>query len=187
MKFTERREFTYDSEVFKKMDVQTALKIHAEFVRKGSPIPQPKFFEVSRQPGEIDPLWHTPTGPRTTFTRELAVPAIVQFDKLDWRVTLMGRQPRQTARAWLANLILQELDYFPVPGDLVFWGGYRFGIISLEFEPNSYWGQTNVWLGIIAKMAIVADGDASPAVDPSKALPAEVSASKARPKVAREA
>lgn len=183
MKFSERREFHYDSEVFKKCDVQTALKIHAEFVRKSSPNPAPRFFEVARDAASIDPLWHTPVGARTTFTRDVPVPSIVQFDKLDWRVTLLGRQPRQTARVWMANLILQELDYFPTPGDLVYWSGYRLGIVSLEFEPNSYWGQTGVWLGIIAKLAIVPEGDASPIINPAVPAPAEVASSRARPKI----
>jgi hypothetical protein len=181
MTFTERREFLYDSTVFKRNDTQTALRIHDEYIRKHSGVPNPRFYEVDRQSAVIDPLWLQPVGARAQFTRVLDVPALVQFDKLNWAMVRQGRIPQQRVRFWTSNLTLQGLDYFPLQGDLVYWNGYRAEITSIEFEPNSYWQQTNVWLGIVYVAQIVPDGDSRPLGDPSTPAESEISPAAPRP------
>lgn len=186
MRYLERKEFLYDSEVFKRYDTQNALKIHAEYVRVSSPIPYPKFYEVDRNSARVDDLWHMPLTERTGFTRVLDVPAIATFMKPDWRLTKLGLRPMQRFSFWLANLHLQalditskeeekpiRLDYFPQRGDLIFYTGYRLMIINSAPDPKAYWAQTNVWLGISCEACIVPDGDARPIPDLSKAAPAE--------------
>src|SRR5208283_4306912 len=156
MKYAERKEFLYDSEVFLRKDTQTALQIHAEYVRVSSPIPYPKFFEVDRSTTKMDFLWHMPPTERTTFSRTLDVPAIATFEKPDWRMTKLGLKPTQRFKFWLANLHLHpldtvtknvpksiHLDYFPLRGDLIYYIGYRLMIINVVLEPKAYWAQTN--------------------------------------------
>jgi hypothetical protein len=167
MKYTDRREFLYDSDIFKRQDVQIALKIHDEYVRRHSGKPYPKFFEVDRQVQSIDPLWHAPVAGHTQFSRTLDVPSIVQFEKLQWNLLRQGRIPQQKLKFWVGNLTLKELNYFPLQGDLIYHNGYRLEITHVEFEPNSYWQQTQVWLGIIYVAQIVPEGDARPTVNPS--------------------
>lgn len=175
MRFTERREFLYDPEVFKRLDVQTALKIHDEAVRKHAGKPWPKFFEVDRSAATVDPLWLQPTTERTKFLRTLDVPCIVQFEKKKWDMTRQGRPAQQRVKFWTSHKALHELDYFPIQGDLIYWDGYRLEITHVEFEPNAYWQQTNVWLGIIYGAQIVPQGDAKELANPQQAAPVELS------------
>lgn len=173
MKFHERKEFHYDPELFKANDTQRALLIHQEYLEKHASKPRPKFLEASQSVADIDPLWHVSTSDRTIISRELDIPAIVKFEKLQWRLTRLGRIPQQNLRFWLANLTLQKFDYFPTAGDQVYWNGYRLGITGIDFEPRSYWQQTNVWLGLIAVAAIIPEGDARPSINPGKVVSAE--------------
>lgn len=165
MKFNDRKDFLYEPDVFKRADVQTALKIHHEYVRKMSGRPYPKFYEVDMSAETVDPVWLSPKGGNYKFTRALDVPAIVTFDKLNYSLARTSRSARQRRRFWCSNLQLAELDYFPMPGDRIFHGGYRHEIVAVEFEPNSFWQQTNVWLGIIFSAEIVPDGDGAPQVN----------------------
>jgi hypothetical protein len=174
MKFTDRREFLYDPDVFKRSDTQTALRIHDEYIRRHAGKPYARFYEVDRQNTAIDPLWNQPVNARTQFSRVLEVPSIVQFAKLNWALMRQGRIPQQQVKIWTSNLVLQLLDYFPLQGDLVYWNGYRTEITHVEFEPNSYWQQTNVWLGIVYVTQIVPDGDMRPLGDPSQPAGTEI-------------
>jgi hypothetical protein len=190
MRYYERKEFLYDSEIFRRSDVKIALQIQAEYVRTFSPIPYPTFFEVNRQDNNFDDLWHMPLPERTTFSRTLDIPAIVNFEKPDWRLTKLGIKPIQHYKFWLANLHLHPLDettkdipkiittdYFPLRGDQIYYNGYRLMIINTVLDPKAYWAQTNVWLGCVVEASIVPDGDARPIPDLSVAAPAETPAS----------
>jgi hypothetical protein len=173
MKFTDRREFLYDPEVFSRFDTQTALKIHDEFVFRHSGKPFPRFFEVDRTGNQIDPLWHQPVAVRTQISRKLDIAAIVQFEKLNWTLVRLGRVPQQKVKYWISNLSMQRANYFPLQGDLIYWNGYRTEITTIEFEPNSFWQQTNVWLGLIAVAELVPEGDSKQLADPGAIAPAE--------------
>lgn len=166
-----RREFHYDSAIFNRGDTVTARKIYAEYVQKMSPIPLPNFFEVSRDSG-VDKLWHVPLAQQVQFSRNISMPCIIRQDKPVWNVANGALVAQQKATAWLANNILLELDYFPSKGDQVYWSGYRWSIVVVEPDPEGYWGQTNVWLGIICKMVIAPVGDVRPALNP--AVPTEL-------------
>lgn len=175
MNFYERREFLCDPEVFKRSDTTVALKIHAEYVRRHSARPAPRFFEVNREAsGQLDDLWHVPTADRTPFSRELDIPAINQFEKPDWRLTKLGIIPQRRDRFWLAYNILAQLDYFPNRGDQVFWNGYRYLILKVVIPPESYWQQTNVWLGLTVECAVPPEGDNRPLVELGKAAQSEM-------------
>jgi len=183
MKFTERKEWLYDPQVFGKKDVQTALRIHAEATRKHSAKPPPTFLEVDRRSAVYDQLWHVPLGDRTQFSRTLEIPAINTFERPDWRLTKVGIVPQRKDKFTLSNLILQEMDYFPVRGDMVFWNGYRYMVINVVLEPNGYWQQTNIWLGLVCECIIPPDGDARPLVDLSKPPLAEIAQTSPIPQV----
>lgn len=174
MKFTERKEWLYDPALFKRFDTQTALKIHAEYVRRHSGVPAPKFFEVDQSSAKYDELWHFPLDNRTVFRRTMDIPAIVQIERPDWRLTKVGLVPKQKTKFWLGNLILQEFDYFPTRGDMIYYNGYRQMIINAVLDPNAYWQQTNVWLGMVVEAVIPAEGDARPVLDASKPAPSEI-------------
>lgn len=176
MRYTERKDFLYDTEVFKRQDTQIALKIQREYVDKHSPTPRPQFFEVDRQLTHIDPVWHAPVAGRTLYTSRspMSIAAINFFEKPDWRATLAGLKPSRIDKFWMSNLSLQELDYFPTRGDMVFWQGYRYAITRCAPDPEAYWHQTGVWLGIVAECQIVPEGDARPLTNLSVASPAEI-------------
>jgi hypothetical protein len=176
VKFLDRREFTYDPVIFHRNETQTALRLHAEMVEKHSANPPPRFFEVERKDAAIDLLWHMPQSPRTTFSRELDIPAINIFERPLWKLTRIGIVPQRSDKFWLANLTLQRLDYFPMRGDLVYWNGYRYMIANVVIPPEAYWHQTNVWMGLVTECIIPPEGDARPIVDPSAAVTAEQSA-----------
>ncbi len=178
MFFNDRKDFLYDSEIFKRSDVVTALKIHAEFVTKHSPIPAPKFFEVDRTKNKIDSLWHMPLSDRTQFRRELLIPCINQFDKPDWRLTKLGIIPARRDKFWMANNILREMDYFPERGDLVYFNGYRYMIEKVVLDPSSYWHQTNVWLGLVCECIVPPEGDSRPVLNVGERAPSEKSSTK---------
>ena len=177
MTFHERKEFLFDNALYSRKDSAVALRIYEEYTRKHSPVPNPTFFEVERSEGSIDPLWHCPTSPRTQFTSRspISVPAINQFQKPDWKLTKLGIVPQRRDTFWLSHLVLQQIDYFPMRGDQVFWVGYRYMIINVTIPPESYWQQTGVWLGLTAECIIVPEGDARPVLDVSVPAPAEVS------------
>ena len=181
MKYAERKQFLYDPEIFRLSDTQTALGIHAEAVRKFSPNPKPKFMEVDRRAMKYDALWHVPLDDRTVFSRVLDVPAIVTKERPDWRLTRVGIVPQQKHKFWLANLILEQIDYFPVRGDMVYYDGYRHIIINTVLEPNAFWQQTNVWLGMVCETVIPAEGDARPLVNLGVAAPAEITQTRPLP------
>jgi hypothetical protein len=174
VKFTERKEFLYDAEVFKQRpDVTTALGIHSEYIRRHSPRPPPMFFEVDRRSEKFDSLWHVSLDDRTAFSRSFEMPIIIRSERPDWRLTRVGLTPLQKHKVWMGNLILQEMNYFPVRGDFMFFNGYRHMIINVVLEPDAFWQQTNVWLGLHCETCIPADGDARPLLDQSVAVPAE--------------
>jgi hypothetical protein len=174
MRFVERKEFIYDTELFRRQDCFTALKIQAEYVKRHSAVPTPRFFEVNRKDMTFDDLWHQPVDARMKFDRQLDIPSINTFQKPDWRITKLGLVPQRRDNFWLANLLLQEYDYFPNRGDLVYWNGYRYIIINASIDPSAYWHQTNVWLGMIVECVVAIEGDARPVLNPGAAVPAEL-------------
>jgi hypothetical protein len=178
VRFNDRKEWLFDTAVFSRYDTQIALKIQAEFVRRHSACPAPRFFEVDRSNTVIDPVWHVAISPRTGIARQLDIPAIHYFDKPNWQLTAQGLVPKRTDRFWLAQNILREesIDYFPERGDYVFFNGYRYAIINVVLPPEAYWGQTNVWMGLYVECAIVPEGDASPLQNLNKVAPVEMGA-----------
>lgn len=183
MRFVERKEFLYDPVLFKREDTVTALKIQAEYVRRYSPVPFPKFFEVNRADSKFDTLWHVPLDDRTVFSRTLEIPAINMFERPDWRLTALGLVPTRKDKFWLSNLALQEFDYFPERGDNVSWNGYRYTIRDVVLDPSAYWQQTGVWLGLICECIIAPQGDARPVVDINTPTPREISETRLKPEV----
>lgn len=176
MRFAERKQWLYDPELGRLSETATALKFHAEYIKMHSPKPPlavPKFFEVDRRSSKVDQLWHMPLDERTVFSRELSPPVLIYKERPDWRLTKVGLTPQQKHKVWMANLHLQEIDWFPNRGDMMFYDGYRHMIMNVVLEPNAYWGQTNVWLGLICETIIPADGDARPLIDQSVAVPRE--------------
>ena len=172
MKFTERKDFLYDTNVFKRADTQTALKMNAEYTRVHSARPLPKFFEVDRnQP--IDSIRHFPLSDRTKFSREVQMPAINTFQRNKWKLTRRGQYAQREDNFYLSNLLLEEADYFPVRGDQVFWSGYRYQIVNVVLDPNGYWHQTNVWLGMLVECVIPPEGDGRPPINPAEVMPSE--------------
>lgn len=175
MKFTERKEWLYDSEVFKQQpDVTTALGIQAEYIKRGSPRPPPTFMEVDRSSDKFDALWHVSLDDRTVFSRVFQMPVLIQFEKPDWRLTRVGIVPQQKHTVWMANTILKEQDWFPMRGDMMFYNGYRHIIVDVELKPEAYWMQTNVWLGLTCRTVIPAQGDARPLTNVAEAVPREL-------------
>jgi hypothetical protein len=174
VKFTERKQWLYDPALFTRLDTQTALKLHSEYVRRSSPVPPPQFFEVDVSSAKVDDLWHFPLDNRTMFRRTLDMPAIVRIQKPDWRLTKIGLVPQQKTTFWLGNLILEEFDYFPTRGDMIYYNGYRQMIVSVNLAPEAYWQQTNVWLGMTVDAIIPAEGDARPLLNPGVAAVSEV-------------
>lgn len=177
MTYTERREFTYDTELFQRHDSQTAARIHDEYITRHSSVPTPKFFEISREPGDMDPLWHESKHSRIPFTQRspLEIPAINQFTKQAWKNSKLGRYAERDDIFWVSRLALQRFNYFPEGGDLVFWNGRRYQIIVASIPPTAYWGQTGVWLGLICECMIAPEGDAKPVADLSIVAPSELS------------
>lgn len=174
MKYTERLEFTYDPQIGTIGDTATALAVADEYVSRCSPNPYPTFFEVDRSiaPENVDPMWGTPRGPRTLFSRTLQIPAINMFGTQTFRVW-WNRVTTRGDRFWIANLALQRADYFPVQGDMVFWNGYRITIVNVSIPGESYWGQTGVWTGLVVDCFLPPYGDAKLPGDLSQIAPAE--------------
>ena len=175
MRFIERKQWLYDPELFRRSDTQTALSIHKEYTRKHSPRPYPKFFEVDHRSQIIDDLWHMPLDNRTVFSRVLEIPAINSHERPKWSLTQVGLFPQRSDKFTLSNLHLQEFDYFPDRGDQIYYNGYRYMIVNVVLEPQGYWHQTNVWLGLVVECIIPPDGDARPVLDPGNAVPSEIS------------
>jgi len=150
--------------VFTRSDVQTALKINKEAVEKHSPEHlRPRFFEV--EPGQMrEDVFHAPLTGRTLWTPRspILVPAINLFQKPDWRVKMAGIIPKRQDNFIISHLTLKELDYYPGPGDYIFWNGYRYAILQAAPPPESYWHQTNVWLSILVEAVIAPEGDGVP-------------------------
>jgi len=181
MKYTDRKEFLYDMALAGRGDVATAMKIHKDYVQKMSPMPAPKFLEVDRASSQFDALWHMPLDSRTHFSREIDIKCIVQQERPDWKLTKVGIAPQQKRKFTMDNLLLQEADYFPQRGDLIFYDGYRNLIVNVVLEPNGFWNQTNVWLGLICETIIPVDGDARPLTNVGEAVPAEKTLSRPVP------
>lgn len=174
MRYKDRRDFIYDSEVFKRADVQTALKIHKEYVEKHGPQPAPTWFEIDRDPDKYDILWHMPLDSRAPISRQFSMACIVNFERTRWVPSAVGLVPKRKTSFIVDNTLLKEFDYFPMRGDMVFFDGYRYIILNVVLEPNGYWLQTNVWLGLLCECQIAVDGDARPLLDPSQAAPSEL-------------
>lgn len=168
MKFTERKEFLTDPELFGRNDVLIAQRLHAEYTKTHSPKPFPKFFEVDRDESKYDDLWHAPVNRRMQYSRSLDVPCLNKFIKPDWRLTNIGLIAQRRDDFIISYLVLKELDYFPVRGDGVYWNGYRYIILNAVLDPESYWQQTNAWTGMRVECVIQADGDAAPIENPGK-------------------
>lgn len=174
VKFQERREFLYDQELFGRQDVALALGLHAEYIKVHSPKnPQPRVMEVDRRSEKFDPLWHVSVDERTVFSREFEMPMLIKAQRPDWRLTRIGLVPQQQCKFWMANLHLQQADWFPMRGDYIFWNGYRNIIVNVVLEPETFWQQTNVWLGLVCETVIPAEGDARPVINPAHAVPRE--------------
>ena len=176
MKFTDRKEWTYDPEIFRRADTQTALGIYAEAVARHSPRPYPVFYEVDRQAGASDALWHVSLSERTAFSREIEMPVLIKEERPDWRLTKVGLVPHQKYKVIMANRWLEKMNWFPMRGDFMYYNGYRNMIVNVVLEPEAYWQQTGVWMGLLCETVITADGDAKPLINPGLPLaPAEQS------------
>lgn len=173
MRFSERKEWTYDQELYGRADVQTALSLHAEYIRVASPKPYPTVFEVDRDGARFDALWHMPLDERTVFKRTFGMPVMIKTERPDWRLTKVGLVPQQRCQFWMANLHLQAADWFPMRGDLIYWNGYRNMIVDVVLDPTTFWQQTNMWLGLVCQTVIPADGDARPVTNQGEAVPRE--------------
>jgi hypothetical protein len=183
VKFTERKELLYDPEIFRKAETQTALRINREWTVKHSPQPPPRFMEVNRQSAKFDALWHVPLDDRTVFLRVMNIPCINSFEKPDWRLTKVGIVPKRKDKFTMSHLLLQEFDYFPVRGDMVFFNGYRYMIVNVVLEPQAYWHQTNVWTGLVVECQIPPEGDARPVPNLAEPTLAELFQTRALPEV----
>jgi hypothetical protein len=171
--FKDRREFLYDAEVFHRKDSTVALKIYEEYIRAHSPFPYPIFFEVNRENQKLDPLWHMPIDTRVKFDRELPIPVLNMHEKPKWNVTKLGLVPQRFDRFLIAHNTLESLDYFPLRGDQIYWNGYRYTILRIVLEPDAYWHQTNVWMGLTIEAIVPPEGDARPIPDKSTLAPSE--------------
>lgn len=169
MRFVERKQWLYDPELFKRMDVQLALKLNAEYTSRHSAQPLPIFMEVDHSSTKTDALWHMPLSPQTQYARKINLAAIVTTERPDWRLTKLGIVPTQKHKVWLSHNLLLEADYFPQRGDMMLYNGYRNMIINVVLDPNAFWQQTNVWTSLQVETIIPADGDARPT--PTGALP----------------
>jgi hypothetical protein len=168
MRYSERPEFPYDTEVFKLKDTQTALRIYAEMTKKHSARPTPRFLEVNRDIADLDPLWHTTADGKEKIKRQLDIPAINIFPngKNEWMMTPQGMLPQRRDDFILSHKALIEFDYFPVQGDYVLWNGYTYMLKTVVIPGEAYWHQTNVWLGLQVKCIIPAVGDGMPSFPP---------------------
>jgi hypothetical protein len=173
VRYQERKEFAYDPQLNALADVRVALALFDEYCTRYSARPLPRAFEVERSPGAIDPLWHVPVGPLTTFSREFDLPAINQFQKPDWRLTKLGIVHQRRDTFWVSNLALQRLDYFPLRGDMVHWSGYTYVVLNVVVPPEAYWGQTGVWTGLTLECVVPADGDAVQGYPQATMVPAQ--------------
>jgi hypothetical protein len=174
VKFSERREYLYDQELFGRPDVRTALTIAAEYTRMHTPKnPMPTVLEVDRRSEKIDPLWHVSLDERTVFSRQFEIPSLVKSRQLNVNYTRVGLVPQQMCRFWFSNLDLQDKDWFPMRGDMVIFNGYRNLIVNVVLEPDQFWQQTNVWLSLACDTIIPAEGDARPVVNASTTVPRE--------------
>jgi len=173
MKFSERKEFVYDPQLGARADTQIALKLFDEYCKKFSARPTPRFFEVNRSPEHIDPVWHVPVEPRNQLSRQLDIYAINQFQKPIWSKTKTGITYQRKDVFWLSHIALQNFDWWPLQGDLVYWNGYRYIIHTIDVPGDCYWGQTGVWTGIAVTCVVPADGDAIPVFPENKIQPAE--------------
>lgn len=181
MNYSDRINYVYDPRLNTLADTATALAIHDEYVRSYSARPFPKFFEVRRDQGTIDPLWHFEITPHMVFSRTLEIPAIRTTERPK---LVNGRQGLTYVRSdsfWVSNLGLIKANYFPTPGDLVWWNGYRYQIIEPIIPPESEWGQTGVWLGLVCRSMLVPYGDAILGPDPSLGQPTPVELPGAQP------
>jgi len=140
-------------------------------------------MEVDRRSAKYDKLWHVPLDDRTVFSRILDIPSLNTHEKTDWRLTKVGIVPQRKDKFTLSNLLLQEFDYFPVRGDMVFYNGYRYMIINVVLEPQAYWHQTNVWMGLVCECVIPPEGDARPLVNLGVAAPSELMQTRPLPEV----
>lgn len=184
VKFTERKEFLYDPAVFKRADVVTALRLNAEYTKAHSPNnPYPTVFEVDRANARIDPVWHVSLDERTVFSRQFQMPMIIKTTKPDWRLTKVGIVPQQRSEMWFSNLHLAEVDWWPMRGDFVYWNGYRNMIVDVELRPENFWQQTNVWLCVVCRTIIPAEGDARPVTNPAVLVPREIIQTRPAPEV----
>lgn len=182
MKFTDRRDFLYDSLLFRRNDTVSALKIYADYVSKSTPLPKPLILEVDRASDKIDTLWHVPLNDRTSILRELEVPMIVKTTRQKWSIDqgLKTLVPKRSNQMTMANIHLEALNYFPQRGDFIIYGGYRNLIVEVEIPPESYWMQTNVWMGLVCHCEIAVEGDAKPLVDSGQVSQKERSSSPSR-------
>lgn len=184
MRFTERKDFLYDTQLFGATDAATAMAIHDDYIsRHAFSRPKPRVFEVDREPDNFDTLWHMPLDERTKVSRQFDITTLVEPSKPDYRLTRIGLVPQRRCRFWMSNLELQRVDWFPQRGDLIYWNGYRNMIIEVVFEPESFWHQTNIWLGLAVDTIIPADGDARPLVNLGQAAPREIAMTRPLPEV----
>ena len=178
MRYHDRKEFTYDPQLFHRYDVITAKKLHRQYTEIHSPRnPLPQIFEVDRKSSTIDPVWNYETKSHNQFSRTLDVPGIYKQDKLNWSLRKYGQVAEQKINVILSALTLETLDYFPSRGDIIYYGGYRWAMTDIDMDPAGFWQQTNVWLGLAVVAVIDYEGDARPLANPGEAAPAELSQS----------
>lgn len=169
-------QYTSDPAVFKRQDVNIALRIAREYITKhGAQSRWPLFFEVDREQA-LDPILHVPLAKRTLFTARspMQIPAIDQFVKPDWRLGPIARTTNRRDNFTVDRLTLEELDYFPSGGDQIFWNGYRYTILNAVPPESAFWQQTGVWTSMICEAVIAPEGDAAPLADLSQPLPSEI-------------
>lgn len=182
MRYSETKQFQYDTELFQRYDTQIGLKFYDEYVRRNggthpSGEPAAKFFEVDRSFGQMDPVWRASATLRTQFTSRspISISTINKFTRNQWKNSKTYRTVARDDSFILSHLSLIRADYFPEGGDQIFWNGYRYMIVHVTIPGEAYFGQTGVWTGLVCECVIVPEGDARPTADLSQTVPAEVS------------
>ena len=183
MRYNDRRQFVYDPKLNALGDTRIALALHDEYISRYSPQPdKPVFFEVNRGASAVDPMWQAPVGHTILFHRELPLSAINRFQTQTFRPKLKfdsiptDRVTTRRDQFWISNLELQRNDYFPIRGDQVYWNGYRHQITLVIVPPESYWGQTGVWLGLVCECELLGTQQAKDISELQTAQPAELAA-----------
>lgn len=144
-------------------DFREALLIVDEWYHQ---YPEIAFKELRREKGEnpasVDPLDNEPMIGKREYNRIIKIRAHITHDPGEFHLQKTGTSLKQNVELNLGLLQLWKTDYWPAPGDQLFYLGHLHELVQVVAPPANYWQHSGVPMHLTVRAELAHYGDGEP-------------------------